>query len=107
MPCGNALLLAVPVNELVSNAAEHASAGRGPGRITSGLRTAGEDGGGPIVTVANDGRGFERPRPDGPGPGFVEDPVQRACATLSRDGDENALWHTALSAEQKLKDMDF
>jgi two-component sensor histidine kinase/putative methionine-R-sulfoxide reductase with GAF domain len=107
MPRGRALPLAVAVNELVSNAAEHAFVGRRFGRITVGLLAAGEDGRcGPVVTVADDVCGFDGPRPDGVGLGFVERLVQHAGGMLGRDDDGGTRWHIALSPEQGTKGAD-
>ena len=95
---GRALALAVVVNELISNAAEHAFTGRRFGRITVSLIAGSRDGRhGPVVTVADDGCGFEGPRPEGIGLGFVERLLQRAGATLDREDDGGTQWHIALS----------
>lgn len=98
LPRGRALALAVVVNELVSNAAEHAFIGRRFGRITVGLVAGGRnEGSGPILTIADDGCGFEGPYPDGVGLGFVERLLQRAGGTLDREDDDGTRWHIALA----------
>ncbi len=92
-----ALSLAVAVNELVSNAAEHAFVGRQFGRITVSLRTTTL--GGAVLTVADQGRGFFGPRPGGAGLGFVERLVRQAGGVLAREDGDGTLWRIALAAE--------
>ncbi len=90
------LSLAVAVNELVSNAAEHAFAGRAGGRITVVLRA---EGGGAVLSVADDGCGFSGPRPGGSGLGFVERLVQQAGGRLAREDGGGTLWRVTLPAQ--------
>ena len=98
LPRGRALALAVVVNELVSNAAEHAFTGRRFGRITVSLTAAGRNGHrGPVLTIADDGCGFEGPYPEGIGLRFVERLLQETGATLDREDDGGTRWHIALS----------
>jgi two-component sensor histidine kinase len=102
MPRARALQLAVAVNELVSNAAEHAFAGR-HGRISVGLLAAdgagGGSGGGAVLSVSDDGCGFAGPRAGGAGLGFVERLVGQAGATLEREDSGGTLWRITLPPE--------
>ncbi len=102
MPRSRALSLAVAVNELVSNAAEHAFVGRRFGRVTIGLVAGSADRRhGPVLTIADDGCGLEGPRLDGVGLGFVERLLQHAGGTLERDDDDGTRWRIALSPAQE------
>lgn len=95
---GRALSLAVAVNELVSNAAEHAFVGGTFGRITVTLRALGS--GGLVLWVADSGCGFAGPRPGGAGLGFVERLVAQAGGTLAREDGVGTRWRITLEAER-------
>ena len=97
MPRRRALSLAVAVNELVSNAAEHAFVGRHFGRITVALRAT--EGGGAVLSVADSGCAFAGPRPGGAGLGFVEHLVQQAGGVLEREDDGGTTWRIVLGAD--------
>ncbi len=91
--------LAIAVNELVANAAEHAFPdGRG-GKIMVRLfaQTAGGSGSS-VVTVGDDGCGFKGPRPGSNGLSFVERLVRGAGGVLTRSEGEGTEWRIALSS---------
>lgn len=89
--------LAIAVNELVANAAEHAFPSGQPGRITVRLiAPAAGSGGGPVVTVGDDGCGFTGPRPGGAGLGFVDRLVRGAGGVLTRTDGGGTEWRIAL-----------
>lgn len=86
MALDRAVRLAVAVNELVANAAEHAFPDGRAGTITVQLLAKGEDGaGGPVVTVADDGCGFNGPHPGSAGLGFVEHLARQVRGELARE----------------------
>lgn len=99
MPLGRAIKIAVAVNELVANAAEHAFPHRRPGRITVRLLANGEGGTGcPVVTVADDGCGFKGPRPDSTGLSLVERLVRQAGGVLAREDGNGTRWHMEITS---------
>lgn len=101
MPLRRALQIAVAVavNELVANAAEHAFPDRRPGTITVRLLAKGEDGTGcPVVTVADDGCGFQDTRPGSAGLGFVERLVRQAGGVLAREDGAGTRWHMEIAS---------
>ena len=93
--------LAVAINELVANAAEHAfpdgRAGRIIVRLFMGFM---ESAGGrvPIVTVSDDGCGFHGPRPGSAGLGFVDRLVRGAGGVLTRSDGLGTEWRITLPA---------
>ncbi len=98
LPRDRALPLAVAVNELVSNAAEHAFVGRRFGRITVSLVAGGRNGRcGPVLTIADDGCGFDGSCPEDVGLGYVKRLLRHAGGTLSYEDDGGTRWHVALS----------
>lgn len=98
LPRGRALPLAVAVNELVSNAAEHAFIGRRFGRITISLVAGGGNGRcGPVLTIADDGCGFNGPCPEDVGLGYVKRLLRHAGGTLNYEDDGGTRWRIALS----------
>ena len=99
MPFGRAVRLAVAVNELVANAAEHAFPDERPGKITVRLLAKGEDGTGcPVVTVADNGCGFTGPRPGSAGLSFVERLTDQAGGVLAREDDAGTRWRIKLAS---------
>lgn len=99
MPLNRAVRLAVAVNELVANAAEHAFPGQQPGRITVQLLAKGADGTGcPVLTVADDGCGFDGARSVGAGLSFVERLVQQAGGVLAREDGAGTRWHMEIAS---------
>ena len=95
----HAVRLAVVINELVTNAVEHAFPERTSGRIIVTLRAKGADGTGPpVVTVMDDGCGFQGPRPGSSGLTFVERLTHQAGAVLDREDGGGTRWNIRLSS---------
>ena len=90
--------LAIAVNELIANAAEHAFPNGRPGKIVVRLFVRDVDGiGYPVVTVSDDGSGFRGPRPGSAGLGFVERLVRGAGGVLKRMDGVGTEWQITLS----------
>lgn len=99
IPVGRALPIAVAVNELVANAAEHAFPRGRAGRITVQVLAKGTDGAGrPVVTVADDGCGFLGKQPGSAGLGFVERLVRQAGGVLAREDGAGTRWHMEIAS---------
>ncbi len=97
MPIDRAGRLAIAVNELVANAAEHAFPDGRPGRITVRLAERERDQAAcPVVSVSDDGCGFKGPRPGSAGLSFVERLVRGAGGVLARSGTSGTEWQIAL-----------
>lgn len=89
--------LAIPVNELVANAAEHAFPNGSAGRITVRLFERDSDQAThPVVSVSDDGCGFKGPRPGRTGLSLVERLVRGAGGTLTRLDASGTEWQIAL-----------
>ncbi len=89
--------LAVAVNELVANAAEHAFPDGVAGTITVRLFARGPDGTGcPVIVVSDDGCGFKGMRPGSAGLGYVERLVRGAGGVLTRLEGAGTEWRIAL-----------
>ena len=98
MSLGRAVRLAVAVNELVANAAKHAFPDERPGRITVRLLAKGDDGTGcPVLTIADDGCGFNGPRPGSAGLSFVESLAHQAGGVLAREDGTGTRWRIKLA----------
>lgn len=94
MPIDRAGRLAIAVNELVANAAEHAFPSDLAGNIT--VRLFMQDAGCPIVSVSDDGCGFRGPRPGSAGLGFVDRLVRGLGGVLTRLDGVGTEWRIAL-----------
>ena len=91
--------LAIAVNELVANAAEHAFPDGRTGKITVRLLARGVDGDGcPVVIVSDDGCGFQGAQPGSAGLGFVDRLVRGAGGVLTRLDGAGTEWQIALRA---------
>ena len=91
--------LAIAVNELVANAAEHAFPNGQSGKIVVRLFTPDAGGAGrPVVTVSDDGCGFQGPRPGSSGLGFVDRLVRGAGGVLTRLDGPGTEWRIALAS---------
>lgn len=95
--------LGLAMNELISNAVEHAFPDGRQGRITVRLLAGpGEEtpgaAGAITLLVADDGRGFTDPAPDGSGLGLglARWLVQRAGGTLAREAARGTVWRVRL-----------
>ena len=97
LPLSRAVQIAIAVNELVANAAEHAFPRQRPGRITVRLLAKGESGQ-PLVTVADDGCGFGGTRPDGKGLSFAKHLVQQAGGVLAREHGAGTRWRMEIAS---------
>jgi two-component sensor histidine kinase len=94
MPLSRAVRLAVAANELIANAATHAFPDKRPGQITVSLFANGKDGTDcPSMSVADDGCGFQGPRPGSAGLSFVEQLVRQAGGVLDRTDHDGTQWH--------------
>lgn len=99
VPADAAVRLAVAVNELVANAADHAFPDGRSGRITVRLFASVVDGASvPIVAVRDDGCGFKGTRPGGAGLGFVERLARGAGGVLTRNDEAGTEWRITLNA---------
>lgn len=99
MTLDRAVRLAITVNELISNAAEHAFPDGRPGTITIRLLANGEDGTScPVLTVTDDGRGFDGPRVGSDDLNFVKRLTRQAGGELSRGGAAGTGWRITLVA---------
>lgn len=97
LPTGRAGQLAVALNELIANAAEHAFPDGQPGTITVRLATVTADGRGcSTLTVSDDGRGFMDVPPGRSGLGFVHRLVRGAGGVLTRLDGAGTGWQIAL-----------
>ena len=94
MPIDQAGRLAIAVNELVANAAEHAFPGERAGTITVRLST--QDAGCPVVSVSDDGCGFRGVRPGSAGLSFVDRLVCGLGGVLTRLDGVGTEWRIAL-----------
>ena len=89
--------LAIAVNELVANAAEHAFPDSRAGHITVRLfERNGDQAACPVVSVSDDGCGFKGVRPESAGLSFVERLVRGAGGVLARSGASGTEWEIAL-----------
>lgn len=86
--------LAIAVNELVANAAEHAFPSELAGTIT--VRLSMQDAGCPVVSVSDDGCGFRGARPGSAGLGFVDRLVRGLGGVLTRVDGVGTEWRIAL-----------
>ncbi len=100
MPLDRAVLVAVALNELVANAAEHAFPDNRPGRIAVRLMSKGDGTGCPVVTVTDDGCGLNGPQPGSAGLGFVKRLIHQAGGVLAQDEGNGTRWHIKLAPER-------
>jgi two-component sensor histidine kinase/putative methionine-R-sulfoxide reductase with GAF domain len=96
MSLDRAVKLAVAVNELVANAAKHAFPDNTSGRITIELAAKDTDDGAPVVRIADNGCGFESPRPGGVGLTYVKQLIHQAGGVLEREDGEGTRWRIRL-----------
>ncbi len=103
LPIGQAVRLAVAINELVTNAVEHAFPDGRPGTIEVGL-TAMPDGGdgSPSLRVSDDGCGFNGPRIGSAGLVFVAELAHQAGGTLEREEAQGTSWRIRLASRARL-----
>ncbi len=96
MPLDCTVRLAVAVNELITNAVKHAFPDNAPGRITIVLTVKDADGSSPVITIADNGCGFNGPRPHGIGLMFVKQLIHQAGSVLEREDGEGTRWRIRL-----------
>lgn len=94
-----AVQIGIAINELVANAAEHAFVTASSGQIQVRLQadTNGQPGG-CMLTVADDGCGFTKPRVGGAGLGFVGRLASRAGAELTHEDGAGTVWRLSFAA---------
>ena len=85
VPLRVAVRLGLVVNELVTNAVKHAF-GRDGGRISIGFTVAGPEG---VLTVADNGRGLQGPRPGSSGTSLIASLTRQIAGTLAVDSNGN------------------
>ena len=99
LPIGQAVRLAVAINELVTNAVEHAFPDGRRGTIEVGLTAIPDDGdNSPSIRVSDDGCGFNGPRVGSAGLVFVADLAHQAGGTLEREEAEGTRWRIRLAS---------
>ncbi len=102
LPIGQAVRLAVAINELVTNAVEHAFPDGMPGTIEIGLTAAPNDGdGSPSIRVSDDGCGFNGPRIGSAGLVFVAELAHQAGGTLAREEAQGTSWRIRLASRAR------
>lgn len=84
-PLRVAVRLGLIVNELVTNAVKHAF-GREGGRIAIGFAPGPDEG---VLTVADNGRGLQPPRPGSSGTGLIESLTRQIGGALTLDSGDN------------------
>lgn len=87
VPLRVAVRLGLIVNELVTNAVKHAF-GREGGRIAIGFASGSDEGEG-VLTVADNGRGLQAPRPGSSGTGLIESLTRQIGGALALDSGDN------------------
>jgi two-component sensor histidine kinase len=98
VPLRAAVRLGLIVNELVTNALKHAFGPQGGGRISITFAASETEG---VLTVADNGRGLQAPRPGSSGTGLVESLTRQIGARLaieSGDGGTVVTVHFPLAA---------
>ena len=94
--CASAV--AIAVNELIANAAEHAFIDGHGGVVTVRLLARDEATGDLVVIVSDDGCGIAPSRPAGAGLGFVDRLVRSIGGRLTRMGGAGTTWRVDLPA---------
>jgi len=98
VPLRAAVRLGLIVNELVTNALKHAFGPQGGGRISITFAASETEG---VLTVADNGRGLQAPRPGSSGTGLVESLTRQIGARMaieSGDGGTVVTVHFPLAA---------
>ena len=96
MPIVQAVRLAIAVNELVTDAIEHAFAEGASGAIEVRLVANERGTGSPMVSVSDDGQGFKGLRIGSAGMTFVEELTRQAGGHLERQDGDGTHWNIRL-----------